>query len=262
MFAIYSAELVFMKMNKRWWSVFIPVYNLMELTDAVLKSDLLGLLLLVPVIGQILGLYVLYKLEKAFKKNGLLTTIIPFVMLPIIGFGSNGFEGHNYVDDERHAREKDYKRSKWFLIVLFIFTAAAIGMYIYNNFARIKDHQRSLSNTYYVSISKIMVKETKKKFEGGKYSCDSNITANEYIFYYPDANDQFNIPFSLYTDIISGYVLVSRESISDEYHYYVSITDGKRGIEEVNIDNIQNSSVSDFTKLDDSYRYGIRCVLK
>lgn len=261
MFVFYSIELVYMKMNKKWWSAIIPVYNGMALSDAVLKSSLLGLLLYIPVIGQIFLLYILFKLGVAFKKNGFLTMLFPCVLFPVIGFGSSGFEGHNYVDEERYAREKDYKRSKVFLITVLLFFACAMGMFVYNNFTDIEAKHKSVSRVYYVSIAKKMVKDTEKKFKHNRYSCREDIKQSEYVFYFPDVGDEFNIPFSLYNDVLSGYVIVQVDS-NDNYTYLVSLTDGERGIPEVNSNDLSVDSVVDFKELDNKYQYSLRCVLK
>lgn len=261
MFIFYSIELVYMKMNKKWWSSLIPIYSSMELSDAVLKSSLLGLLVYIPVIGQIFSLYLLFKLGVAFKKSGFLTMLFPFVMIPVIGFGSSFFEGHNYVDEEKYASEKDYKRTKFFLITISICFIAAMAMFVYNNFTDIRNHHRSLSRTYYVSIAKKIVKDTEWSFRHNRYSCSNNIKSNQYVFYYSDIGDQFNIPFSLYNDVLSGYVIMERNG-EDNYNYYVSLTDGDRGIPEVNIDNLSVDSVVDFKKLDQKYEYGLKCVIK
>lgn len=261
MFVFYSIELVYMKMNKKWWSSIIPIYNGMVLSDAVLKSSLLGLLLYIPVIGQIFFLYILFKLGVAFKKNGFLTMLFPFVMFPVIGFGSSGFEGHNYVDEEKYAREKDYKRSKLFLITVFLFFACAMGMFAYNNFTDIEARHKSVSRVYYVSIAKKMVRDTDRKFKHNRYSCDEDIRASEYVFFFPDVGDQFNIPFSLYNDVVSGYVIVQRDS-NDNLTYLVSLTDGQRGIPEVDSKELNVDKVVDFKELDNKYQYGLRCVIK
>ena len=260
-FVFYSFELIYMKMNKKWWSSLIPVYNMMVLSDAVLKSSLLGLIVFIPVVGQIFLLYMLFKLGRGFNKNGFLTMLFPYIMIPIIGFGSSGFEGRNYVDEEQYAREKDYKRSKVFLIIISFIFVLSIGMFIYNNFTDIKKQNKNLSRNYYVGIAKKMVEKTSWSIKHEKYSCSNDIESNEYVFYYPDVGDKFNIPFSLYNDVISGYVVATKDG-NDNYSFKVSLTDGKRGIPEVNFDNLKADSVVDFSELDDKYRYGLSCYIK
>ena len=260
-FVFYSIELVYMKMNKKWWSALIPIYNMMVLSDAVLKSSLLGLIVFIPVIGQIFLLYIIFKLGLAFKKSGFLTVLFPFIMFPVIGFGSSSFEGRSYVDEEENAIEKDYKRSKNFLIVVFLIFMISTGLFAYNNLDLFKNGYSNLSREYYVSIAKKMVKDTKWNIKHNRINCDKYSTSNEYVFYFPDVGDQFNIPFSLYNEVVEGYVIAIKDN-EGNYTYKVSLTDGDRGIPEVNEDNIKVESVTKFTKLDRKYEYGLSCSIK
>lgn len=260
-FVFYSIELVYMKMNKKWWSALIPIYNMMVLSDAVLKSSLLGLIVFIPVIGQIFLLYIIFKLGLAFKKSGFLTVLFPFIMFPVIGFGSSSFEGRSYVDEEENAIEKDYKRSKNFLIVVFLIFMISTGLFAFNNLNLFKTGYSNLSREYYVSIAKKMVKDTKWNIKHNRINCDKYSTSNEYVFYFPDVGDQFNIPFSLYNEVVEGYVIAIKDN-EGNYTYKVSLTDGDRGIPEINEDNIKVESVTKFTKLDKKYEYGLSCSIK
>ena len=260
-FVFYSFELVYMKMNKKWWSSLIPIYNMMVLSDAVLKSYLLGLIVFIPIVGQIFLLYILFKLGLKFKKSGFLTALIPFVMFPIIGFGSSSFEGHNYVDEEENAREKEYKRSRIFLLTITFISLLCVGMFIYNNFTFLKKQQSSISRNYYVGIAKKMVKKTKWSIDHNRFSCEKYVKSNELVFYFADVGDEFNLPFALYNNVISGYVVATKDN-NDNYTYTVSLTDGERGIPEVSGENISVDEVINFTELDKKHEYGLSCVIK
>ena len=260
-FVFYSIELIYMKMNKKWWSALIPVYNMMVLSDAVLKSSLLGIIVFIPVVGQIFLMYILFKLGLSFKKNGFLTMLFPCIVLPIIGFGNSGFEGHNFVDEEKYAREKDYKRSKMFLIIVFLIFLVSVGLFVYNNFNFFKKEHKKISGNYYVAIAKKMVKDTKWNIKHNRINCDKYSTSNELVFYFPDVGDQFNIPFSLYNDVVEGYVIAIKDD-ENNYTYKVSLTDGVRGIPETSGDNITIDDVADFPKLEKKYEYALSCSIK
>ena len=48
---VYSYQLLYMKMNQRWWSSLIPFYNFLILSKALFNNMLLGLLMFVPFIN-------------------------------------------------------------------------------------------------------------------------------------------------------------------------------------------------------------------
>ena len=76
---IFANELLFMKMNQKWWYSLIPVYNNMILAKCLFNNMWLGLIVLIPFIGQVFFLVLLYKLAVSFKKNGIL--MILFLMI-------------------------------------------------------------------------------------------------------------------------------------------------------------------------------------
>ena len=80
----YSIELIFMKCNKPWWSGLIPIYNFMVLSEILYKKKLLGLITLIPIIGELYILVMFYTLGKRFKFNGLLTVVLSLIFIPII----------------------------------------------------------------------------------------------------------------------------------------------------------------------------------
>ena len=129
---IYSLEKMYMKMNKKWWLVLIPFYNFYVLSDAVLGSGLLSLLLLIPVVGSIFNVILIYNLGKKFGKNGFLTVIFTFILIPIIGLGESSFEGLKITIDDA-SLERNYKYKRIFFYTILIVGIFSLGLIIYNN---------------------------------------------------------------------------------------------------------------------------------
>lgn len=100
---------IFIKAGEKWWKVFIPLYN------SWIQTKITGLawwwfpiyigfsmLMDVKVFAPIAGIAVIlisfnynYNLAKKFGKSGgfaLLTTFLPFIGLPILGFGSAKYD--------------------------------------------------------------------------------------------------------------------------------------------------------------------------
>ena len=65
---------------------------------------------------------------------------------------------------------------------------------------------------------------------------------------------------SVTRESIEGYVKVV--SLYGERKYYVSVTDGKRGIKEIDADQLKVSSASNFKKLDETYINSKKCELE
>ena len=116
---IYSIQLIFVKCNQKWWYALIPFYNLFVLCDIVFRKKWLGIILLIPVIGQIFLLVILYKMAMKFKYSGLLAILFPIIFVPLMGFGTRLYEGVSYISEDR-TLEKDYKRKKVFFVTLMI----------------------------------------------------------------------------------------------------------------------------------------------
>lgn len=116
---------IYTKAGEKWWKVFVPLYN------SWIQTKITGLawwwfpifvgisaLMDVKVLAPIAGICVIlisfnynYNLAKKFgKSNGfaVLTTFLPFVGLPILGFGSAKYDKNAAVDKNGiFAVEKD-----------------------------------------------------------------------------------------------------------------------------------------------------------
>lgn len=263
---VYSSERMYMKMNKPWWAALVPFYNYFVLSEAVFNNMFLGFLIFVPIVGNIYMLILYYKLGKSFNKNGVLTALFPLIMIPIIGFGDSLYNNRNYVkNDSKNSLEKDYKFKKIsFSFSIFLILISLINI-CYVNLGDLIKIASSSGDWYYYYAGNKMYKEVKKQMEDGTYeiTCDDVVYKREdgtIYFYYLDVGDEYNLMFSVTRDPIEGYVKVV--SLNGERKYYVSVTDGKRGIKEIDADELKVSSASNFKKLDETYIISKRCELE
>lgn len=246
---VYSLQLIFIKCNKRWWSVFIPIYNLMILSDITFKKKWLGLLTLIPVIGQVLFLVMLYKLGTQFKYNGLLTMLFAPVMIPIIGFGTRLYESTTFVSRNDNL-EKDYKRKKLFLTLIILFIIFGALFIFWNNIIETKTKAKKLSNYYYVYASNRIVDKTKRYINNNYLECDDYDYSNDrgtYYIYYSDIGNNIYLPFYYMREAISGYVVVDNNNGSSKY--YVSMSDGYYGFDETLLSEVNINTIVEYKEI-------------
>lgn len=95
---------VFVKAGKPGWIVLIPLYRVYCLAEMTLGKGIYCLLFLVPCIGQlIMPPIICIKLAKFFGKGllfGIGIWILPFIFLPVLGFGNAEFTGHSILNDQ------------------------------------------------------------------------------------------------------------------------------------------------------------------
>ena len=248
---IYSIELIFMKCNKPWWSGLIPIYNMIVLCDILYHRKWLGLITIIPVVGQIFTLVIFYSLGKSFKFSGILTSLLSFIYIPIIGFSTNLFKERSYVDSfDQKEVERDYKRKKIFIFFLILFILIGAGLLIWKKMGSIEEGSELIGDAYYVYASERIVKKTKKIINSNNFTCrNGNYYENTGIYYfkYEDLGDFIYLPLYYQREPIKGYVKV--DNSTGVSRYFVSVTDGKLGIREDLIDNINTDSVIEFTEL-------------
>lgn len=248
---IYSIELICMKCNKPWWSGLIPIYNMFVLCEILYHKKWLGILTLIPIIGQIFILVMFYKLGKSFKFNGILTALLSFIYIPVIGFGTSLFNERSYVDNfSQKEIENDYKRKKVFLFFLILFILIGAGLLLWKNIGGVEEGSELIGDAYYVYASERIVKKTKKIISSNNFTCRNGAyyeNTGVYYFKYQDLGDFIYLPLYYQREPIRGYVKV--DNTTGVSRYFVSITDGKLGISEDLIDNINIDSVSEFNEL-------------
>ena len=232
---IYSFEVVFMKCNRPWWASLIPFYNCFIMADIAFHNKMLGFICFIPIIGQVFLFIIFYQIGKKFQYNALFTAIFPIIMLPVIAYGSHGYEGRIFVTgNQSQSIERDYKYIKMFFATVFLFFVIGIGLLTYANLTKVKETSGSVQNYYYVFASRQAVSAVKKAIEKDNISC-SNVTFSkgngEYYFYMLDLGDYSYLPFYFLRDPITAYVkVVYREGVEE---YYVSLSDGTYGLPEL-----------------------------
>lgn len=244
---VFAMELIFMKMNNKWWGALIPIYNNMVISRCVFGSVWPGVFTLVPIIGQIIYLVMIYKLAGLFKKSGILMVLFPLVMILIIAYGGSPFKNILYVSNE-NSLDYEYKRKKMFLKICMFFLAAGILIYAYANINTIKSTGSSKASAVYLySVSKTVGKGIKKVYAKGKYTCtgDDNIK----YFYFNEVDADFFMPFAVFHEPVSVYVKIVPNGESEDY--YLSMTDGKYGFNETLLENISLDTVVEYNTLND-----------
>lgn len=242
---LYAMELIFMKCNKKWWGAIIPFYNLFILSEIVFYKKWLGIICLIPIVGQLFLLVLFYQLGKKFRFNGILTVLFLIVYVPMIGYGNHVYEGRQFVSDkEKHPLEKEYRRKRVFFFTCFLFLVVGAGMFIFLNQSKVESGANDVRNYYYVLAGKRLVNVAQKKISENKVSCiNSNYSSDSGVYYFAfyDVGTEISLPFYFMREVMGGYVKVVNESgISS---YYVSVGDGKYGYEDILIDELTTDSV-------------------
>lgn len=85
-----SLWFIFVKAGEPGWKGIIPIANGFFLMKVIGKEWFWALIFLIPLIGMLFGLYVMYLLAQAFGKGigftvGLI--FLPFIFLPLLAFG-------------------------------------------------------------------------------------------------------------------------------------------------------------------------------
>ena len=149
---MFAYELLFIKLGFSWWESLVPIYNVILLSKRVFDNDYIGLLILVPFVGQIFSLILIYKMGVKFGKSGILTLLFPVIMILIISFGEALFDDTKIVSDDDYAYF--FKIKKYFLILCFIFIFGSVSLIILNK--SVSDVVISYFKDRYHEVKKIL----------------------------------------------------------------------------------------------------------
>ncbi|MDB5339261.1 MAG: hypothetical protein JWN70_4880 [Planctomycetaceae bacterium] len=87
---------MFEKAGKPGWAAIVPIYNLVVLLDIVGRPIWWVLLYFIPCVNFIIPIVVAIDLAKSFGKGtgyGLGVAFLPFIFIPMLGFGSARYVG-------------------------------------------------------------------------------------------------------------------------------------------------------------------------
>ena len=244
---LYAFELIFVKCNKRWWGALIPVYNCLILSEIVFNKRWLGLICIIPIIGQIFFVVLFYHLAKKFRYNGAIAVIFMIAYILIIGYGNHLFEGRQFVsDNEKNPLEKEYRRKRIFFYTCFLFLLVGIGLFAFLNQNKIKSGANNLQKHYYVMAGEKLVEAVEKKIEENKVACSGNRYSTDngvYYFIFYDVGTVVSLPFSFFKEPMRGYVKIVNEGGNSSY--YVSVSDGSYGYDDTLVDELTDEKVID-----------------
>lgn len=262
---VYATELIFMKMNERWWYAFIPILNIFKLSYRGMGSYWFGLLSFVPGVNLIYFLVLAYKIGKKFGYNGFLFMLFWPVFIPMCGFGTNAYDGITYVTGlDNSSIEKEYKLTNVFIISATTVLVLCLGLIGYLNRSIFTDPLKALDKYYYVYASRAIVNNVKTDIKVRTINCDEGVyllsEAGDYYFYYPNATYEADLLFESTRDEIESYVKVVNEGGVPTY--YISLTDGKYGIEEKKVNEIGIKDVKEMTELPKNYVGNNNCMVK
>lgn len=95
-FLIVAEWKVYTKAGQPGWAVLIPIYNFYVLLKIVGKPGWWLLLMLVPLVNIVIGIYVIHLLSKSFGQGTGFTfglIFLSFIFYPILGYGGAKYVG-------------------------------------------------------------------------------------------------------------------------------------------------------------------------
>lgn len=279
---IISLQIVFMKANRPWWLVYIPVANYFSYFKIACGKWFPGLVFILggvvlfilnTINNSIIGIVALVleislffyflRIQGSFAKNfsssSILYILFPFIMLPVIAFSGSVYRGVIY-NDKNLSSEKDYKFRKFILSNLLLFIVAGVGITCYLRRSEFPIYIEKIKKRYYIYATDELYYEVKYRVSKGLVSCDkSNFSSDSgtYYFYYPDLGRKVHLLFYKTRESITAVVKVVIEN--GEAKYYISMSDDVYGYDEtlyedINIDTITYKRALDFNSSGD-YNY-------
>ena len=93
---IASQWVIYQKAKKPGWACIVPIYNIIVLLEIVGKPWWWLLLMLIPFVNIVLGIWVINLLSKSFGKTEGFTVgliLLSIVFYPILAFGDAKYKG-------------------------------------------------------------------------------------------------------------------------------------------------------------------------
>ena len=93
---IASMWKVFAKAGEPGWAAIVPIYNIIVWCKIVGRPAWWFILLLIPCVGIVIAIMLSIDLAKSFGKGagfGIGMVLLPFIFIPILGFGSAQYVG-------------------------------------------------------------------------------------------------------------------------------------------------------------------------
>ena len=87
---------IFTKAGKPGWAAIVPIYNLYVTLQIIDRPAWWLVLMIIPVVNFVIGFLVLLELAGVYGKGAgyaIGMFILPFVFIPLLGFGSAQYEG-------------------------------------------------------------------------------------------------------------------------------------------------------------------------
>lgn len=87
---------IYTKAGKPGWACIVPIYNIIVLLEIVGKPWWWLLLMLIPFVNLVFFIWMYNLLSKSFGKSEGFTVgiiLLPFIFLPILGFGDAVYQG-------------------------------------------------------------------------------------------------------------------------------------------------------------------------
>jgi hypothetical protein len=93
---IASLWIIFTKAGKPGWAAIVPIYNILVLLEIVGKPWWWLLLMLLPIVNVVIGIWTTNLLSKSFGQNEGFTVglvLLGFIFYPVLAFGSSTYQG-------------------------------------------------------------------------------------------------------------------------------------------------------------------------
>ncbi len=261
-----SLQIVYIKANKPWWLVFVPIVNYFMYFAIAYEKWVVGLYFLIGfvavgilafinqttsiialVLAIVLIIYFL-KIQGSFADHfghkPFFYMFFPVIMLPVIAFDGSVYKGIIY-SDKKLTIEKDFMFKKIILFCYLLFFFGGLGLTLYLRKADFPKYVENMKKRYYVYAAEQVSYEVENRVSKKQISCEKTSFSSDngtYYFYYPDVGRKIFLIFSKSREAITANVKVVIEN--GEAKYYIALTDGVYGFEETLYEDINVDTVT------------------